>query len=196
MTRRNFIILYIGILLFFLALTSCGSKKQCVVLPSDFKGPKELSRLYGVRLTPNDNIFYTMKEPDGLASLIGWVDWQRKEWIAPVLWRLCFVKSMESSWHVLRLICWSIIARKSAVSTWRKVIWSFSGRAKEGRKCLTMSGSIWKMVSLSIPVHRTVWSSVAWVNLTMSGHGLPVAGWRICDFLWITRLFYVKTTIK
>lgn len=74
MTRRNFIILYIGILLFFLALTSCGSKKQCVVLPSDFKGPKELSRLYGVRLTPNDNIFYTMKEPDGLASLIGWVD--------------------------------------------------------------------------------------------------------------------------
>ena len=57
MTRRNFIILYIGILLFFLALTSCGSKKQCVVLPSDFKGPKELSRLYGVRLTPNDNIF-------------------------------------------------------------------------------------------------------------------------------------------
>ena len=57
MTRRNFIILYIGILLFFLALTSCGSKKQCVVLPSDFKGPKELSRLYGVRLTSNDNIF-------------------------------------------------------------------------------------------------------------------------------------------
>ena len=57
MTRRNFIILYIGILLFFLALTSCGSKKQCVVLPSDFKGPKELTRLYGVRITPEDNIF-------------------------------------------------------------------------------------------------------------------------------------------
>ena len=57
MTRRNFIILYIGILLFFLALTSCGSKKQCVVLPSDFKGPKELARLYGVRITPEDNIF-------------------------------------------------------------------------------------------------------------------------------------------
>lgn len=57
MTRRNFITLHIGILLFVLALTSCGSKKQRVALPSDFKGPKELSRLYGVRLTPNDNIF-------------------------------------------------------------------------------------------------------------------------------------------
>lgn len=28
-----------------------------MVLPADFKGPAELSRLYGVRLTPNDNIF-------------------------------------------------------------------------------------------------------------------------------------------
>lgn len=45
------------LLLFTLLLTSCGSKKQQVVLPADFKGPNELSRLYGVRITPNDNIF-------------------------------------------------------------------------------------------------------------------------------------------
>ena len=153
MTRRNFIILYIGILLFFLALTSCGSKKQCVVLPSDFKGPKELSRLYGVRLTPNDNIFLYN---------------EGARWLG--------------------------VPHRMGGLTKKGV--DCSGRAKEGRKCLTMSGSIWKMVSLSIPAHRTVWSSVAWVNLTMSGHGLLVAGWRICDFLWITRLFYVKTTIK
>lgn len=41
-----------------LLLASCGSRKtEKVVLPADFKGPKELSRLYGVRLTPDDNIF-------------------------------------------------------------------------------------------------------------------------------------------
>lgn len=39
-----------------LLVSACGSKQQ-VILPADFKGPKELSRLYGVRLTPNDNIF-------------------------------------------------------------------------------------------------------------------------------------------
>ena len=39
-----------------LLLTSCGSKKR-VALPADFKGPKELSRLYGVRITAEDNIF-------------------------------------------------------------------------------------------------------------------------------------------
>ena len=42
--------------LFVLVLTSCSSKKR-VALPADFKGPKELSRLYGVRITPDDNIF-------------------------------------------------------------------------------------------------------------------------------------------
>ncbi len=59
MTRRNFITsYYIGILLLLiLTLTSCGSKKQQVALPADFKGPKELSRLYGVRLTSDDNIY-------------------------------------------------------------------------------------------------------------------------------------------
>ena len=41
-----------------LLLAACGSRKQeKVILPADFKGPKELSRLYGVRLTPDDNIF-------------------------------------------------------------------------------------------------------------------------------------------
>lgn len=37
---------------------SCGSRKgERVVLPADFKGPKELSRLYGLRITPDDNIY-------------------------------------------------------------------------------------------------------------------------------------------
>ena len=56
MTRKNFIISYLWLYLFVLVLTSCGSKKR-VALPADFKGPKELSRLYGVRITPDDNIF-------------------------------------------------------------------------------------------------------------------------------------------
>ena len=56
MTRRNFIISHLWMLLFILALTSCGSKKR-VALPADFKGPKELSRLYGVLITPDANIF-------------------------------------------------------------------------------------------------------------------------------------------
>ena len=56
MTRKNFIISYLWLFLFVLVLTSCGSKKR-VALPADFKGPKELSRLYGVRITPDDNIF-------------------------------------------------------------------------------------------------------------------------------------------
>lgn len=39
-----------------LLLSACGSKRE-VILPPDFKGPQELSKLYGVRLTPNDNIY-------------------------------------------------------------------------------------------------------------------------------------------
>lgn len=57
MTRKKDILSSLWLLFFILALTSCGSKKQRVSLPADFKGPKELSRLYGVRITPNDNIF-------------------------------------------------------------------------------------------------------------------------------------------
>ena len=53
--RINYICIFS---ILFLILCSCGSrKKDKVVLPADFKGPKELSRLYGVRLTPDDNIY-------------------------------------------------------------------------------------------------------------------------------------------
>lgn len=56
MTRRDFIAF--SVCFFLLFFTACGSKKQQkIALPADFKGPKELSRLYGVRLTPDDNIF-------------------------------------------------------------------------------------------------------------------------------------------
>ena len=48
---------FLYILLALLLLSSCGSKKSTVILPADFKGPKELSRLYGVRITPDDNIY-------------------------------------------------------------------------------------------------------------------------------------------
>lgn len=56
MKRKYFLqtALFICILLL---STACGSKKQRVTLPAGFKGPKELSRLYGVRLTPEDNIY-------------------------------------------------------------------------------------------------------------------------------------------
>lgn len=41
-----------------LGLEGCGSRKtSTVALPADFKGPKELARLYGVRITEYDNIF-------------------------------------------------------------------------------------------------------------------------------------------
>ena len=46
---------FIRIFILLICLTSCGSKKQQkVALPADFKGPKELARLYGVRITPED----------------------------------------------------------------------------------------------------------------------------------------------
>lgn len=54
--KANVFSLWIILILF--GLTSCGSKKlQKVALPADFKGPKELARLYGTRITPDDNIF-------------------------------------------------------------------------------------------------------------------------------------------
>lgn len=56
MTCKNFILSSFWILLSVLLLASCGSKER-VILPADFKGPKELSRLYGVRIIPDDNIF-------------------------------------------------------------------------------------------------------------------------------------------
>lgn len=46
------------LLLLTLSLEGCGSRKtSTVTLPADFKGPKELARLYGVRITEYDNIF-------------------------------------------------------------------------------------------------------------------------------------------
>lgn len=55
MTKRYTytISLYFLLLLF---LSSCGTRQK-VVLPANFKGPKELSRLYGVKITPDDNIY-------------------------------------------------------------------------------------------------------------------------------------------
>lgn len=51
-------VLFLWIFLIILGFTSCGSKQiPSVALPADFKGPKELARLYGVRITPDDNIF-------------------------------------------------------------------------------------------------------------------------------------------
>lgn len=53
----RFISLTIAILLAGV-LTSCSSSRQSgVILPADFKGPEQLSRLFGVRLTPKDNIY-------------------------------------------------------------------------------------------------------------------------------------------
>ncbi|MDH6358062.1 NlpC/P60 family protein [Parabacteroides sp. PF5-9] len=47
-------LLYIFVVL--CLLSACGSKQR-VVLPADFKGPNELSRLYGIKITPSDNIY-------------------------------------------------------------------------------------------------------------------------------------------
>ena len=45
-------------LILLVCLSACaGKKQQKIALPADFKGPKELGRLYGVRITPEDNIF-------------------------------------------------------------------------------------------------------------------------------------------
>lgn len=40
-----------------LILSGCKSRYQPVSLPPDFKGPNELSRLYGVKITADDNIY-------------------------------------------------------------------------------------------------------------------------------------------
>ena len=58
MTRRNFIAACWAWILGLLLLSSCGSRKmKQVSLPADFKGPKELGRIYGVKITEYDNIF-------------------------------------------------------------------------------------------------------------------------------------------
>lgn len=57
MMKKQYLFSVVLLFMMTLLLSSCGSKKTTVNLPPDFKGPKELSRLYGVRITPNDNIF-------------------------------------------------------------------------------------------------------------------------------------------
>ena len=54
--RRVFGLFSVEIFCLLLLCTACGTRQK-VALPTDFKGPKELSRLYGVRITPNDNIY-------------------------------------------------------------------------------------------------------------------------------------------
>lgn len=49
-------LLFLSFLFVALLLSSCGSKKR-VALPADFKGPKELSRLYGLKIMQEDNIY-------------------------------------------------------------------------------------------------------------------------------------------
>ena len=45
-------------LILLILLSGCASRsKQKIALPADFKGPKELARLYGVKIGPEDNIF-------------------------------------------------------------------------------------------------------------------------------------------
>lgn len=56
MSYKNILFYGVLLLLFTILLSSCGNQQK-VVLPHDFKGPKELSRLYGVRITPKDNIY-------------------------------------------------------------------------------------------------------------------------------------------
>ncbi len=57
MTRRDFLAMTAsGVLAWLMA--GCGSRKVLQIsLPDDFKGPQELGRLYGMKITPNDNIF-------------------------------------------------------------------------------------------------------------------------------------------
>ena len=89
---------FIRIFILLICLTSCGSKKQQkVALPADFKGPKELARLYGVRITPEDNIFLYNEGARWLGV--------RHKLIAPVSYRSFIGRYTESSWLVPRRIC-------------------------------------------------------------------------------------------
>ena len=61
MTRRRFVTVCLGWILGLFLLSSCGSRKmKQVSLPADFKGPKELGRIYGVKITKEESgINYT-----------------------------------------------------------------------------------------------------------------------------------------
>lgn len=97
---------FIRIFILLICLTSCGSKKQQkVALPADFKGPKELARLYGVRITPEDNIFLYNEGPVGWVYVINWEGARSGAWIAPVSYRSFIGRYTENSWLVPRRIC-------------------------------------------------------------------------------------------
>lgn len=56
--RNQSLYLSLGLFVWLICLTACRSTRQeQIALPADFKGPNELARLYGVRITPEDNIF-------------------------------------------------------------------------------------------------------------------------------------------
>lgn len=56
--HQRFFVRMVCLLGLMLCLGSCGTRKTgTVALHADFKGPKELARLYGVRITEHDNIF-------------------------------------------------------------------------------------------------------------------------------------------
>ena len=97
---------FIRIFILLICLTSCGSKKQQkVALPADFKGPKELARLYGVRITPEDNIFLYNEGARWLGVRHKLGGSTILQWIAPVSYRSFIGRYTESSWLVPRRIC-------------------------------------------------------------------------------------------
>ena len=97
---------FIRIFILLICLTSWGRKKQKkVAFPADFKGPKELARLYGVRITPEDNIFLYNEGARWLGVVINWEGARNGAWIAPVSYRSFIGRYTESSWLVPRRIC-------------------------------------------------------------------------------------------
>ena len=123
--------------LFVLVLTSCGSKKR-VALPADFKGPKELSRLYGVRITPDDNIFLYNEGAKWLGtphrmggSTKRGVDCSG---FVAIVFREVYGKQLaRSSADMLKYNC-----RRSAVVNCRKAIWCFLKQEEARKRRLTM----------------------------------------------------------
>ena len=142
MAYRKFIILRLGILLFVLLFASCGSKKQSVLLPSDFKGPKELSRLYGVRLTPADNIYLYNEGAKwlGVPHRMGGLTKKGVDCSGFVVIVFCEVYGKQlarSSADMLKHNC-----KKVSRADLKEGDLVFSGRTRERRKCPTMSASI------------------------------------------------------
>lgn len=96
---------FIRIFILLICLTSCGSKNNKSSFARRFQGPKELARLYGVRITPEDNIFLYNEGPVGWVYVINWEGARNGAWIAPVSYRSFIGRYTESSWLVPRRIC-------------------------------------------------------------------------------------------